>query len=52
MNMSMEEYEMECLRKEAEMEDVQIYVPRDRLVDPEDTDDPTIGEGAPIRKRG
>ena len=38
--------------EEAEMEDVQIYVPRDRLVDPEDTDDPTIGEGAPIRKRG
>ena len=38
--------------EEAEMEDVQIYVPRDRLVDPEDTNDPTIGAGATIRKRG
>ena len=38
--------------EEAEMEDVQIYIPRDSVLDPDDTDDPTIGEGAPIRKRG
>lgn len=38
--------------EEADMEDVQIYVPRDRLVEPEETDDPTIGEGASIRRRG
>ena len=38
--------------EEAEMEDIQIYVPRDSVIDPEDTEDPTIGEGAPIRKRG
>ncbi len=38
--------------EEAEMEDVQIYVPRDSLIDPDDSEDPTIGEGAPIRKRG
>ena len=38
--------------EEADMEDVQIYVPRDQLVDPQDTEDPTIGEGAPIRRRG
>ena len=38
--------------EEAEMEDIQVYVPRDSVIDPEDTDDPTIGEGAPIRKRG
>ena len=38
--------------EEADMEDVQIYVPRDRLVEPEETDDPTIGEGGSIRRRG
>ena len=38
--------------EEADMEDIEIYVPRDRIVEPEETDDPTIGEGAPIRKRG
>lgn len=38
--------------EEADMEDVRIYVPRDRLVEPEETDDPTIGEGASIRRRG
>jgi hypothetical protein len=38
--------------EEEDMEDVQIYVPRDRLVEPEETDDPTIGEGASIRRRG
>ena len=38
--------------EEAEMEDVQIYIPRESVLDPDDTDDPTIGEGAPIRKRG
>ena len=38
--------------EEADMEDIQIYVPRDRLVEPEETDDPTIGEGASIRRRG
>ena len=38
--------------EEAEMEDVQIYVPRDSLIDPDDSEVPTIGEGAPIRKRG
>ena len=38
---------------EEEMEDdVQIYVPRDSFIDPNETEDPTIGEGAPIRKRG
>ena len=38
--------------EEEEMEDIQIYVPSDSLIDPNDTDDPTIGTGAPIRKRG
>ncbi len=38
--------------EEAEMEDVQIYVPSDNLIDPNETDDPTIGTGAKIRKRG
>ena len=38
--------------EEEMMEDVQIYVPRDSLIDPNDTEDPTIGEGAPIRRRG
>ena len=38
--------------EEAEMEDIQIYVPQNSVIDPEDTDDPTIGEGAQIRKRG
>ena len=38
--------------EEADMEDIQIYVPRDRLVEPEETDDPTIGEGGSIRRRG
>jgi hypothetical protein len=38
--------------EEAEMEDIQIYIPRDSVIDPDDTDDPTIGEGAPIRRRG
>jgi hypothetical protein len=38
--------------EEAEMEDVQIYVPSNAVIDPTDTDDPTIGAGAPIRKRG
>ena len=38
--------------EEADMEDIQIYVPRDRLVEPEETEDPTIGEGASIRRRG
>ena len=35
--------------EEAEMEDVQIYVPSSNVID---TDDPTIGAGAQIRKRG
>ena len=38
--------------EEEDMEDIQIYVPRESVIDPEATDDPTIGEGAPIRKRG
>ena len=38
--------------EEADMEDIQIYVPRDRFVEPEETEDPTIGESAPIRRRG
>ena len=38
--------------EEEMIDDVQIYVPRDRVTEPEDTDDPTIGEGALIRKRG
>ena len=38
--------------EEEDMEDIQIYVPRDSVINPDDTDDPTIGEGAPIRKRG
>ena len=38
--------------EEDDMEDVQIYVPRDRLVDPEETENPTIGAAGPIRKRG
>ncbi len=38
--------------EEEEMEDVQIYVPRDSIIDPDESEDPTIGEGAPIRKRG
>ena len=38
--------------EEEEMEDVQIYVPRDSLIDPDESEDPTIGEGAPIRRRG
>ena len=37
---------------EEDMEDVQIYVPRDSVIDPDDTEDPTVGEGAPIRRRG
>ena len=38
--------------EEADMEDIQIYVPRDRFVEPEETEDPTIGESSPIRRRG
>ncbi|HJN46867.1 MAG: hypothetical protein CL477_03360 [Acidobacteria bacterium] len=38
--------------EETEMEDIQIYVPSDTVIDPADTEDPTIGAGAPIRKRG
>ena len=38
--------------EDEEMEDVQIYVPRDSLIDPDESEDPTIGEGAPIRRRG
>ncbi len=38
--------------EEAEMEDVQIYVPQESIFDPEETEDPTVGEGAPIRRRG
>jgi len=38
--------------EEAKMEDVQIYVPSDSLIDPRETEDPTIGTGAKIRKRG
>lgn len=38
--------------EEADMEDIRIYVPRDRFVEPEDTEDPTVGESAPIRRRG
>ncbi len=38
--------------EEAEMDDVQVYVPSDTVIDPADTEDPTIGAGAPIRKRG
>ena len=39
-------------KREEDMEDVQIYVPRDSVVDPDESEDPTIGAGAPIRKRG
>ena len=35
-----------------EMDDVQIYIPSDSRTDPNETDDPTIGTGAKIRKRG
>lgn len=38
--------------EEAEMEDVQIYVPSDSVIDPRETEDPTIGTGTRIRKRG
>ena len=38
--------------EDAEMEDVQIYVPSDSVIDPNETDDPTIGTGTRIRKRG
>ena len=38
--------------EEAEMEDVQIYVPSDSMIDPNETEDQTIGTGAQIRKRG
>ena len=38
--------------EEEEMDDVQIYVPSDSLIDRNETDDPTIGTGAKIRKRG
>jgi hypothetical protein len=38
--------------EEADMEDIQIYVPQESIFDPEDTEDPTVGEGAPIRRRG
>ena len=38
--------------EEEDMEDIQIYVPSDSLIDPNETDDPTIGTGAQIRKRG
>lgn len=40
------------MEEEEDMEDVQIYVPRDSVIDPDESEDPTIGEGAPIRKRG
>ena len=44
--------------EEAEMEDVQIYVPSDGVIDPNETEDPTMGgarcmrTGGRIRKRG
>ena len=38
--------------EEAAMEDIQIYVPRDSAIDPNETEDPTIGTGTQIRKRG
>ena len=38
--------------EEAEMEDIQIYVPSDRAIDPNETEDPTIGTAGQIRKRG
>ena len=38
--------------EDAEMEDVQIYVPSDSVIDPNETEDPTIGTGTQIRKRG
>ena len=38
--------------EEEEMDDVQIYVPSDSLIDRNETEDPTIGTGATIRKRG
>ena len=38
--------------EEAEMEDIQIYVPSDSATDPNETEDPTIGTGTRIRKRG
>ncbi len=38
--------------EDAEMEDVQIYVPSDSVIDPNETEDPTIGTGTRIRKRG
>ncbi len=38
--------------EDAEMEDIQIYVPSDSVIDPNETDDPTIGTGTRIRKRG
>ena len=38
--------------EEEEMDDVQIYVPADSVIDPNRTDDPTIGSAGQIRKRG
>lgn len=38
--------------EEAELEDIQIYVPSDSAIDPSETEDPTIGTGTRIRKRG
>ena len=35
-----------------EPEDVPTTGPRARLIDPDESEDPTIGEGAPIRRRG
>ena len=35
-----------------ELEDIQIYVPADTVFELNSTDDPTVGDGAPIRRRG
>ncbi len=35
-----------------EIEDIQIYVPADTVFELNSTDDPTMGDGAPIRRRG
>ena len=35
-----------------ELDDIQIYVPSDTVFELNSTDEPTMGDGAPIRKRG
>jgi hypothetical protein len=38
--------------KDEKVEDLQIYIPSDSMLDPDDSKEPTIGSGATIRKRG